>query len=448
MNNSPRAKSVLKYFEKNKAWMEDRIESGIEANRKGWLKLNFVDSEGNPVENVQIELEQKTHDFKFGCNLFMLDELETEEKNEKFKEMYPQLFNLATLPFYWANLEPRPGFLRFEKDSPKDYRRPAPDLCLEYCKEKGIEPKLHCLVYDQWSPKWLPEDAFEIKKLLDKRIQQIAERYADSIPSMEVINETQCSYITGKTDRKSTPFFLEPDIIEWSFDHARRYLPTNKLIINEATGHVWGNRYKYTRSAYYLQIQRALEKGATIDSIGMQYHQFHTRQAEAEQAVYLLDPKRLYEVMDTYAKLNLPMQVTEVTASAFSWDPEDEYVQAEMIRNLYRIWFSHANMEAIVYWNMIDGYAAYAVPGDMSNGENMYHGGLLRFDMSKKPAWEVLDQLINHDWHTSIQTTCSGTADLKGFYGQYELTATVGGKTVTQTIHLKKGGKNNITITL
>ena len=67
-----RADSALKYFRENEAWMEDRIASGIEANRKGWLKLNFVDSEGAPVENVQVTLEQKTHDFKFGCNLFML----------------------------------------------------------------------------------------------------------------------------------------------------------------------------------------------------------------------------------------------------------------------------------------------------------------------------------------------------------------------------------------
>jgi GH35 family endo-1,4-beta-xylanase len=330
----------------------------------------------------------------------------------------------------------------------KNYRRPAPDLCLEYCKEHGIEPKLHCLVYDQWSPKWLPEDAQEIKRLLDQRIAQIAERYRDEIPSMEVINETQCSYVTGKDDRKSTPFFLEPDIIEWSFDHARKYLPANKPIINEATGHVWGNRYKYTRSAYYLQIQRALEKGATIDSIGFQYHQFHKREDEAGQATFLLDPKRLYEVMDTYARLNLPMQVTEVTASAYSWEEEDEYVQAEMLRNLYRIWFSHPNMEAIVYWNMVDGYAAYAKPGDMTNGENKYHGGLLRFDMSKKPAWEVLDQLINHDWHTSQQLSCSGTAEVKGFYGTYTLTATANGKEVTKTIHLKKGNPNQFTVVL
>ena len=123
-------------------------------------------------------------------------------------------------------------------------------------------------------------------------------------------------------------------------------------------------------------------------------------------------------------------------------------MEADILRNLYRIWFSHPSMEAIVYWNMVDGYAHGAEPGDMTNGENRYHGGLLRFDMSKKPAWEELDQLINHDWHTSIRETCSGTADFKGFYGEYELTATVGGKTVTKKLHLKKGSKNNITITL
>lgn len=440
-----RADKVLRHFRENEAWMEDRIQSGIEANRKGWLKLRFEDEDGKPVSNVKVHLEQKTHDFRFGCNLFMLDELETEEKNEKFKAMYPKLFNLATLPFYWANLEPQPGFLRFDKNSPKSYRRPAPDLCLEYCAKHGIEPKLHCLVYDQWSPTWLPEDAQEIKKLLDRRIAQIAERYAEAIPSMEVINETQCGEYHFP-DRKSTPFFWEPDIIEWSFAHARHYLPTNKLIINEATRHVWGDRFKYQRSAYYLQIERALQKGATIDSIGMQYHQFHSREQEEAEAAKICDPVRLFQVMDTYAKLNLPMQVTEVTASAFSWLPEDEQVQAEMIRNLYRIWFSHPNMEAIVYWNMVDGYAAYAQPGDMTSGENKYHGGLLRFDMSPKPAWETLDELINHQWHTSIETVCGAQADLKGFYGTYALTATANSKTVTLPVHLKKGFANQVTV--
>ena len=442
-----RKSTALKYFRENKEYMEDRIQSGIEANRKGWGKIRFVDTQGKPVTNVKVHLEQTSHDFRFGCNLFMLDELETEEQNAKFKELYPKLFNLATIPFYWANLEPQPGLLRFTKDSPPSYRRPAPDLCVEYCKKHGIEAKLHCLVYDQWSPPWLPDDSREVRRLLSRRMEQIAERYKDDIPTMEVINETLCNEF-NLPDRKSTPMFREPDMIEWSFAQARHYLPYTKLIINEATPHVWGERFKYERSAYYLQIERALQKGTTIDSIGMQYHQFHTKENEEIAAKYLLDPVRIYKILDTYGKFNLPIQITEVTASAFSWEDEDEYVQAEMLRNLYRIWFSHPNMEAIIYWNMVDGYAAYAEPGDMTCGENKYHGGLLRFDFTPKPAWHVLDELINKTWHTSEDLECGEQSAFKGFYGKYTVTATVDGKTVAKEIHLQKGFDNEFTIQL
>ena len=438
-----RAEQTLQHFREQEAYMEDRIASGIEANRKGWLKLSFVDSEGNPVENVRVTLEQKTHDFRFGCNLFMLDEMETPEKNEKFKKMYPQLFNLATLPFYWNAIEPEEGKTRYTKDSPKLYRRPNPDLCLEYCEMHGIEPKLHCLVYDQWKPSWVPvDDNWAMRRLLEKRIGQIAERYRDKIPSMEVTNET-----VHRASRPSA-FFESPDMVEWSFDRARAHLPTTRLIINEATQYIWKNTFKYNRSIYYMQIERALLKGASIDSIGMQFHMFWPQAQEAEEARYVCNPRHLYRVMDQYADFGKPMQVTEVTIPAYSGEAEDEQVQAEILRNLYRIWFSHPNMEAIVYWNMVDGYAHGSQPGDMTMGENKYHGGLLRFDMSKKPAWEVLDQLINHDWHTSIDTVCGTKTDLKGFYGEYELTATANGKEVTQTIHLKKGASNAFTITL
>jgi hypothetical protein len=56
--------------------------------------------------------------------------------------------------------------------------------------------------------------------------------------------------------------------------------------------------------------------------------------------------------------------------------------------------------------------------------------------MSKKPAWEALDQLINHEWHTSIDTVCSANADLKGFYGEYEVEAEHAGKKTVQKIRL------------
>ena len=68
--------------------MEERINSGIEQYRKGYANILVKDNEGNPIPNVKITVNQKSHEFKFGANLFMLDELETEEKNEAYKKYF------------------------------------------------------------------------------------------------------------------------------------------------------------------------------------------------------------------------------------------------------------------------------------------------------------------------------------------------------------------------
>jgi hypothetical protein len=79
-------------------------------------------------------------------------------------------------------------------------------------------------------------------------------------------------------------------------------------------------------------------------------------------------------------------------------------------------------MKSIVWWNMVDGYAAYAPLGS-NVGENRCGGGLLRFDMSRKPAYEVLDNLINKEWNTSFETVVdkNGELSFRGFYGEYEV---------------------------
>ena len=126
-----------------------------------------------------------------------------------------------------------------------------------------------------------------------------------------------------------------------------------------------------------MQIERALRAGVRIDGIGMQFHMFHRREQEVEKTIDYYDPERIYDVLDCYAAFGKPIQITESTIPAYSYDAADEDVQAEIIRNLYRIWFSHPAVEGAVYWNLVDGYAAWTVPGDMAHGENYYHGGCM-----------------------------------------------------------------------
>ena len=148
-------KRVLEQFEFQKDFMESTVKANIENYRKGWGTVTVKDSEGNFIPDAKISINQKSHEFRFGANLFMLDELETKEKNDAYKKQFADTFNMATLPFYWNATEPQKGMLRYDKNSPKMYRRPAIDLCMEFCEANGIEPREHALAYEQFFPKWL-----------------------------------------------------------------------------------------------------------------------------------------------------------------------------------------------------------------------------------------------------------------------------------------------------
>ena len=438
-------KKVLEPFEKKRSYMEDRIQHGIEMNRKGFATLRFSTADNQSVKDVHVEVRQKTHDFKYGANLFMLDEFKEKEQNEAYKKLFADSFNIATLPFYWSDLEPEQGKPRFAKDSPKIYRRPAPDLCLEYCEANGIQPKAHCLNYASFAPQWAPREIAAEKSLLDKRFRELAERYSHRISDWEVTNETWWGY------NRKFPFYNEPDFVEWSFETARRYFHTSRLIINEAHCIIWDNLHFHgNRSPYFMQIERALAKGARIDSVGMQYHMFYRAEEEAAQTAQYYDPERIFDVLDCYAKLGRPIQITELTIPAYRWTPEDEEIQAEILKNLYRMWFSHPAMEGILYWNLVDGFAHGTVPGDMKAGENYYHGGLVRYDFTPKPSYFALKELFGKTWRTNLSLDSADASELmfKGFYGEYELAVSAGDRTVTKTFHLDKQHKNELDIVI
>lgn len=441
IDNMDRREEVLKSFNKYKDETEERVKNGIEQNRKGFAKITLKDKNGNPLAGQKIGINQKRHEFLHGANLFMLDELETKEKNDIYKDLFRKAFNEATLPFYWSDLEPIQGKPRFEKDSPKVYRRPSPDLCLEYCEKYGITPKEHCLTYFNFQPDWVDKtDIFDMKRKLEVRYRELAKRYADRINGWEVINELFCT----QDPWNKNAFFKSDDVLDWNFKLAEKYFPTNELIINEASL-VWKwQHFAYTRSGYYQMIKNGLERGLRIDAVGMQYHVFCSKEFEGGNATDMYNPKVIFEVLDTYEKLGKPIQITEITIPAYSDSAEDEKIQAELIEKLYAIWFSHKATEAVIYWNLTDGYAAFAPQGDMTKGENVFRGGLLRFDMSRKPAYDMIYHLFNERWitKTDVETGVDGTAKFKGFYGDYELTA--GGKKFDAV--LKSNSENEIEI--
>lgn len=443
-------RDVLELFEQQKEYTDRKISEGIEKYRKGDLKIALIDENGKAVEGAKIKITQKSHEFRFGANIFMLDELETEKKNEDYKKYFADIFNMATLPFYWDTLEPECGKPRYEKNSPSIYRRPPIDRCLEFCEKHGIEPREHALAYENFFPKWLYNASVsEVKAATERHFAEIAERYAEKIRTIEVTNEM--FWGEGRT-----ALYDEPDFIEWCFKTAEKYFCNNQLVINEYTAPAWEANCRTTDN-YYAYIEANMLKGARIDAIGMQYHLFNNSEDEYRLTRQTVNPQNLYKHMDLYSRFGKPLHITEVTVPSYSWEAEDEEIQAELIEKLYSIWFSHPNVEQIIYWNLVDGYAFVRDPdpekikasqGNMQLGENYYHGGLLRFDLTPKPAYYKIKELTQKVWHTEAEaaTDKNGTATLRAFYGNYEIEITANKKTTKTTATLSAKENNDIRI--
>ena len=360
--------------------------------------------------------------------MFMLDEIPDDpHKNELYKEKLAALFNMATVPFYWDATEPTDGHTRYDKNSEKIYRRPPTDLCVEFCEKHGIEPREHALCYDSFFPKWLKgKSNDEVKAHLEKRMQEISSRYADKIPTIEVTNEMFW-------DNSVTNFYFSPDFMEWCYKKAAEYFPHNELCINEWTGAIWETR-AVAYDPYYLMIENLLLKGCRIDAIGAQYHMFQRKEKYLNDTRRFYNLPHLFDAMDNYGRFKKPIEITEVTIPAYTAEEADEISQADVIERLYSLWFSHENVKQIVYWNLADGYAAFTTPGNMEEGENYFRGGLLRFDMSEKPAYKRLYHLIKEVWTTdeTLEVGENGEVKFRGFYGEYE--AEAGGKTYKVTL--------------
>lgn len=442
MSQNPPVKADRKLVTENlfkpDAEVEYRIKHDTERHRKGFVRLRVEDEQGQPVEKAELEIRQVSHAFKFGCNLFLLDQLDDDQQNAEYKDAFAKLFNQAVLPFYWADLEPEPGQVRFDKDSKPIYRRPPPDYCLDFCEERGIAPKGHPLLWHLFYPKWLTEDPKQLRHLIDQRFRQIAERYGDRIPTFDVCNEALAC--TGWHPLRGIG-----NHVDYAFELASLYFPASTtLVYNETTE----NSFEYFRGPHspMFMLCEHLAERYRLGAVGLQFHLF-SQNAEAVENYRndLLNPRSLYAFMDQYASLGLPLKLSEITIPSYTMVDEGHEFQATVTERLFRIWFSHPAMDEIDWWNLVDGTAAYA-PRGTYEGENFYQGGLLNYDMSPKPAYKVLDKLINEEWRSqeTLHYKVDDENQFRGYYGGYEVVIKHPGGETSARFDLVKGATGEV----
>ncbi len=420
-------------------WNDPEIVQNIEYNtekyRKGDAVVEIISKDGRLATGAIVEVKQQTHEFLFGCNLFVLGQLDSEELNSKYEKAFINLFNFATIPFFWKDLEPEPEKFRFSKNDSFIWRRPAPDPLIDWCYEHNITPKGHCLMYVKniAMPEWTAKDNPELlMQQAHKHIVEIAERYQDKMPIWDIANEEY------KRKRSRSPEYwheVPDDYLAWCFREANASFPPNvKLIYNEGK-HALDAKEEYMD--YFCTI---MKEGLDVDGMGIHVHFWDEYERNSLLLGKLLPPKKLIGDFDKIGKMNLPIYITEITIPGMGENGNG--LQAKIVENMYRLWFSTPNMAGITWWNLGDN-TAYG-------NENNLKGGLLDENMDQKPAYEILDRLINHEWRTNevLQTDNYGKARFWGFYGKYIIEVKYQGKMVKKEITLRKSGDNHFTIQL
>lgn len=372
------------------------------SHRIGECLVKVIDKNGNPVSDKDLVLNQKSHEFLFGCGAFDFLDYPGFEPNEDRREKWLALMNYGTLPFYWGRYEPEEGHPEFERLKAASDRLRANNVTL-----KG-----HPLCWHTVCADWLLKYSDEV--IMDKQLARInrdVTAFKGTIDIWDVINEVVIMPIFDKYDNAVTRIcnkYGRVTLVKEVFAAARAANPDGTFLINDFN----------TSPQYEKLLEELLDAGVEISAIGIQSHQHQGYWGEA----------KLRDVLKRFSRFGLPIHFTENTLISGEIMPayiedlndwqvdewptteEGELRQEKEWEEMYRILFADPNIKAITGWDFADG-AWLNAPS-----------GLVTKDNRCKPAYNKLLSLVKGEWWTKdevIHTNSDGIVSIKGTKGTY-----------------------------
>lgn len=404
--------------EPNALWRQAAAER-IEKTRKGDFTIRVVDQAGKPVGDADVNLAMLRHAFPFGCVADETSFGKTGPDANRMKLEFGKLFNYATVGRMTWICWWRPDVAyQARRHSTVDWLEqnhfaPWHGSHLVWPGTQYIPPPV--ITNYLTGCKTNPEAAKRILQQAVRAQVELATRtYAGRVDTWNVINELYEQH--WLIDQVGTNEMFD------YFRIARRNDPKARLIINDYGILSHGGGWVEHQDAYFNLAKTILAAGAPIDGIGFQGH-FGSQ---------LTPPGKLLAILDRFGSLGLGLQVTE-----FDLDIADEAVQADYLRDFLTVVFSHPAVTGIEQWGFWEG--DHWKPA----------AALWRKDWSIKPSGQAYLDLVFRDWWTQAQGKSSGAGDctLRGFYGQYRITASRGTASTQSVVTFTKANRT-ATITL
>ena len=379
------------------------------------LRMGQLVVETKPGARVQVE--QLRHEFWFGAALAsqMFSSRSRGDDAARYKEVFLANFNAAVTEnaLKWAQMERGQGRV--------DYY--VVDSILEWTEANEIPLRGHCLF---WGVKgrvqnWLKEmndDA--LREALRTRAVTVAKRYRGRFAEYDLNNEML--HQNYYEDR------LGPNITRDMAAWVREGDPKAVLYVNDydiLTGRLVDR--------YAEQINTFLKGGVPLGGIGVQGH------LHADS----FDAKALRRSLDTLARFELPIRVTEFNMPGqrsrhyrnreARLTEEEEKKKAQALVDYYRTCFAHPSVNGILMWGFWE--RANWIPVS----------SLFRSDWTPTPAARAYRELVFKTWWTKGEGTADadGRCELKAFYGRHRVKS--GGKEAVVTLR-KKVGKASVSL--
>lgn len=367
----------------------------IEQHRRADLVLRVLDRGGLPVPGAKVRVTQRQHEFLFGCNLFRWGRVGDPVPEALYRERFAVLFNFATLGFYWSYYERERGHPLYEYT----------DQVAAWCRSQNIRCKGHPLVWDFTpDPPWLPRDFDPIRDLSHQRVRDIVGRFRGRIDVWDVVNEPTD---LGRTHTRFGAWAKSVGPVPFTAEHlkiARAANPDALLLVND---------YRLDPAFYQILDRLRQDDRLLFDAVGIQSHQHDG----------LWPLAQIRQVCDRYAPLGVPLHFTETTLVSGPRDPtqpgrwqpttpELEDRQADAVAAFYTMVFAQPTVAALTWWDFTDRDAWQGAAA-----------GLVRNDMSPKPAYDRLLNLIRYRWWTQAEGATDGTGELRvrPFFGTHQV---------------------------
>ncbi len=400
-------------------------ESRIENIRKADLSIRIIDLNGDPVENAVVEVDMMQHDFGFGSALVTC----RFPGNNCYDETYvDKVINLDGKGH---------GFNECVNENALKWRGweqqwlGTPEETVEAFKwltDNGIRMRGHNLIWP--GSDYLPTDINNnlndisyLRERIDARIDEMINHpeLSNYVRDWDVLNEITTNRTLEMSFNNDSSLENGRKLYNEIFTKVRAFDPGLELYINDYMAISSGSANLVVR--YKTFLDELTDDEVPFDGIGFQCH-IGSVPNSIPQVEQIFN--------EFYQRYGKRMKVTEYDIDG----QVDEDTQADYMRDLLTLTFSHPGMDAFIMWGFWDG-------NHWKDNSAMFNE-----DWSLKPSGEVFINKVFSDWWTNESSTSDniGFSTFRPFKGKHMITVTK--DSITTSVEIDLTTDEDITVQL